>query len=76
MTIACLEGGSDAWRAAGQETEAGEERMINAADDAWLRPYDRGGDVTQAMNAYLEWELDLVRQVGLDGTARFHRFDP
>ena len=76
MTIAYLEGGSDAWAAGGQPTAEGEERMITATDDVWLRPYDRGGDVTQAMNAYLEWELDLVRQVTADGTARFHRFDP
>ena len=49
--------------------------MLDRPDDVWLRPYDRGGDVAQAMNAYLEWELQLVAQLEADGTARFRRFD-
>ena len=28
------------------------------------------------MQAYLDWEVDLVGQVERDGTARFQRFDP
>ncbi len=72
---AWLEGGTAAWIAAGLDTADGEERMATASDDVWLRPYDRGGDVTQAMNAYLEWELALVRQIEADGTTRFRRFE-
>ena len=72
---AWLEGGTAAWIAAGLDTADGEERMATASDDVWLRPYDRGGDVTQAMNAYLEWELALVRQIEADGTTRFRPFD-
>ena len=69
-----LEGGTAAWTAAGLDTEAGEQRMATASDDVWLRPYDRGGDVAQAMSAYLDWELALTRQIEADGTARFRRF--
>ncbi len=72
---AWLEGGTEAWTAAGLETADGEERMATAGDDVWLRPYDRGGDVTQAMNAYLEWELALVAQIEADGTTRFRGFE-
>ena len=72
---AWLEGGTDAWITAGQETAQGEERMATATDDVWLRPYDRGGDVTQAMNAYLEWELALVAQIEADGTTQFRPFE-
>ena len=73
--FAYLEGGTEAWIAAGMPLAEGEELMLDSTDDVWLRPYDRGGDVTQAMNAYLEWELQLVQQVEADGTARFRRFD-
>ena len=73
--FAYLEGGTEAWTAVGMPLAEGEETMLDSADDVWLRPYDRGGDVTQAMNAYLEWELQLVEQVEADGTARFRRFD-
>ena len=73
--FAYLEGGTEAWIAAGMPLAEGEELMLDSTDDVWLRPYDRGGDVAQAMNAYLEWELQLVQQVEADGTARFRRFD-
>ena len=72
---AWLEGGTDAWIAAGQKTTQGEEHMVTATDDVWLRPYDRGGDITQAMNAYLEWELALVAQIEADGTTQFRTFE-
>ncbi len=71
---AWLEGGTAAWIAAGLDTEEGAGRMAAAPDDVWLRPYERDGDPTQAMKAYLEWELALVRQIEADGTARFRRF--
>ncbi len=73
--FAFLEGGTEAWTAAGMPLAEGEEWMLDDPVDVWLRPYDRGGDVTQAMNAYLEWELQLVAQIEADGTARFRRFD-
>ena len=73
--VACLEGGTEAWAAAGRPLTDGEESMLDRPDDVWLRPYDRGGDVAQAMNAYLDWELQLVAQLEADGTARFRRFD-
>ena len=73
--FAYLEGGTEAWIGAGMPLAEGEELMLDSTDDVWLRPYDRGGDVAQAMNAYLEWELQLVQQVEADGTARFRRFD-
>lgn len=71
---ACLEGGTEAWAAAGLPLVEGEENMADAADDVWLKPYERAGDVTAAMNEYLSWELDLMRQVERDGTAGFRHF--
>ena len=43
-------------------------------NDVWLRPYDRGTGVEDAMQAYLDWEIDLVAQLARDGTARFGPF--
>ena len=74
--VAALDGGTRAWAAGGGALAQGEERMASAADDVWLRPYDRGGDTRAAMNAYLEWERGLVGQLEADGTARFRVYRP
>ena len=74
MPVSCLEGGTDAWSAAGQQLTEGEENMADTPDDMWLRPYDRSSGVAEAMNAYLSWEVDLVDQIDRDGTADFQLF--
>lgn len=66
-----LEGGTDAWRAAGFALEEGDERVAPGTEDVWLRPYDRNTGVEDAMREYLSWEIDLVAQIERDGTARF-----
>jgi 3-mercaptopyruvate sulfurtransferase SseA len=68
-----LAGGTAAWKAAGLPTETGDERMADAADDAWYRPYDRKAGVEAAMKDYLSWEIDLVAQIERDGDAKFRR---
>jgi len=42
-----------------------------ACVDVSLRPYDRNSGVAEAMQAYLDWEIDLVREIERDGTVRF-----
>ncbi len=74
--VAALDGGNEAWAAAGGDFAEGARRMAATADDVWLRPYDRDGDRRAAMNAYLEWERGLVRQIAADGTARFRVLAP
>ena len=70
-----LDGGTAAWTAAGFELVAGEgERIAANVNDVWLRPYDRGASVEDAMREYLAWEIDLVAQLARDGTARFGPF--
>ena len=51
-----------------------EDRIATNVNDVWLRPYDRGTGVEDAMQAYLDWEVDLVAQLARDGTARFGSF--
>ena len=73
--VSVLDGGTAAWTAAGLELVAGEgERIADDVNDVWLRPYDRGARVEDAMRAYLDWEIDLVAQLERDGTARFGPF--
>ena len=73
--VRVLDGGTAAWTAAGRDLVSGEEDRIAAnVNDVWLRPYDRGAGVEDAMQAYLDWEVDLVAQLARDGTARFGPF--
>ncbi|HET7595103.1 MAG TPA: rhodanese-like domain-containing protein [Stellaceae bacterium] len=69
--VKALEGGTDAWRAAGQALAEGEEHMADAPTDAWYRPYDRLSGAEAAMKAYLTWEIGLLEQIDRDGDARF-----
>ncbi len=51
-----LAGGTVAWAAAGRAVERGATRLLDAADDVVLKPYDRG---REGMVAYLRWEEAL-----------------
>jgi rhodanese-related sulfurtransferase len=66
-----LEGGTDAWRAAGLPLEQGTTRMACAADDVYYRPYDRRSQIEQAMKDYLDWEVALVEQLKREDYLRF-----
>jgi rhodanese-related sulfurtransferase/predicted metal-dependent enzyme (double-stranded beta helix superfamily) len=69
--VKALAGGTEAWRAAGQELATGDEHMADAPIDAWYRPYDRASGAEAAMQAYLTWEVGLLEQIKRDGDARF-----
>jgi 3-mercaptopyruvate sulfurtransferase SseA len=65
-----LEGGNAAWQAAGLPFST-EPHMADEPVDVWLKPYERAGDTTGAMNEYLSWEVDLVARIERDGTCNF-----
>ena len=73
--VKVLDGGTDAWAAAGLPLDTGFSHMADQTDDRWYKPYDleEEGD-SAAMRAYLTWEVDLVGQIERDGTARFKVF--
>ncbi len=72
ISVAVLEGGTAAWKAAGHPLVADRtDPSDEACVDAHLRPYDRNSGVEEAMRAYLAWEIDLVRAVERDGDAPF-----
>jgi rhodanese-related sulfurtransferase len=70
--VRVLDGGNDAWHAFGRplvrdRTTPPDEACI----DFYLRPYDRNSGIEEAMNAYLSWEIELVREIERDGTVVF-----
>jgi len=67
-----LAGGTEAWRAAGEElAETPEEPPDDACIDVNLRPYDRNSGAEEAMRAYLSWEIALAEQIGREGSVAF-----
>lgn len=67
-----LEGGVAAWRAAGLPMAADRNNPPDEACVDWyLRAYDRNSGVAEAMQAYLDWEINLVHEVERDGDAPF-----
>jgi rhodanese-related sulfurtransferase len=69
-----LEGGNAAWKKAGHALTSEQAQMADEAIDAWLKPYERAGNPTRAMQEYLAWEVDLLDRIKRDGTARFAEF--
>ncbi len=67
-----LDGGTDAWIAAGYPLETGLERAISTPDDVYRRPYEGADHAPSAMQAYLDWEFGLVAQLQRDGTHGFY----
>ncbi|HET7764610.1 MAG TPA: rhodanese-like domain-containing protein [Burkholderiales bacterium] len=73
LPVRYLGGGNAAWTASGCASTAEEPRFADEPVDVWLKPYDRAGGQTAAMQAYLDWEVDLLTRVERDGTCRFER---
>ncbi|MEQ8194202.1 MAG: rhodanese-like domain-containing protein [Rhodospirillales bacterium] len=72
VAVAVLAGGTDAWIAAGKETESSPDTPPdNEAIDYLFWAHDRHQGNKVAMNTYLDWERDLPNQIAEDGDARF-----
>jgi rhodanese-related sulfurtransferase len=68
--IRVLDGGTDAWRAAGLPMTGGREAMADIPNDCWRRPYDPyAGE--GARQRYLDWETGLVGQIEREGDVGF-----
>jgi rhodanese-related sulfurtransferase len=66
-----LDGGTEAWCAAGGALEAGAEHLSTPMTDVYKRPYEGTDNAADAMQAYLDWEHGLVAQLARDGTHGF-----
>lgn len=71
--VVVLDGGTQAWAAAGLPVEQGESLLWDTPDDVWRSPY-QVEDRHAAFRQYLDWELGLVEQLQRDGTSRFRTF--
>jgi rhodanese-related sulfurtransferase len=70
--VGVLERGTAGWAAGGLPLEKDRANPPDeACIDVYLRPYDRNSGVEEAMQAYLSWEIDLVREIERDGDAAF-----
>jgi rhodanese-related sulfurtransferase len=71
IPVVVIEGGTATWRAAGQPLDTGTRGALSPLVDDYRRPYV-GPDVDPpTMQAYLDWEFGLVRQLERDGTHGF-----
>lgn len=66
-----LDGGTEAWQAAGLPLEESAARLASPPIDRYRRPYEGLDAPVSAMQAYLDWEHGLVEQLRRDGTHHF-----
>ncbi len=69
--VVVLDGGTQAWCAAGFPSEGGLSRLASEPIDRYRRPYEGTDNPREAMQGYLDWEYGLVKQLARDGTHHF-----
>ncbi len=70
--VVVLRGGTQSWIESGQALERDHHSWISRADDVYKRPYEGTDNATEAMQAYIDWELHLVAQLANDSVCNFH----
>lgn len=70
--VRVLSGGTAAWAASGGALETGQHSWISPPDDVYKRPYEGTDNAATAMQAYIDWELQLVAQLANDSVSNFH----
>jgi 3-mercaptopyruvate sulfurtransferase SseA len=66
-----LNGGTRSWIDAGLPVSSGAENLTTEANDVWYKPYQQASAVREAMQGYLDWEVNLLTQIERDGDAQF-----
>lgn len=66
-----LAGGTKAWTDAGLPLSADLDHLGPEPNDVYKRPYEGTDNSVAAMQAYIDWELELVAQLKRDGAHRF-----
>jgi rhodanese-related sulfurtransferase len=74
--IRVLAGGTAGWVNAGLPLDRHANRWISPAVDLYKRPYEGTDNEGEAMQRYIEWELQLVSQIANDGVSNFHVVGP
>jgi len=70
--VRVLSGGTSGWTAAGRALETDRHSWISEPDDVYKRPYEGTDNAAGAMQAYIDWELQLVAQLANDSVSNFH----
>ena len=71
-SVRVLSGGTRAWTASGRGLEHDQASFISTPDDVYKRPYEGTDNAAAAMQAYIDWELQLVAQLANDSVSNFH----
>ena len=69
--VRVLRGGTQSWKDQGYEMESETGHYVSSPLDVYKRPYEGTDNATEAMRAYIEWELQLVAQLANDGVSNF-----
>jgi rhodanese-related sulfurtransferase len=67
-----LAGGTQSWIESGRALEQDHQSWVSRPDDIYKRPYEGTNNATEAMQAYIDWELHLVAQLANDSISNFH----
>jgi hypothetical protein len=67
-----LAGGNEAWAREGFELNNHNHAWASRPDDVYRRPYEGTDNPTAAMQAHIDWEIQLVAQLANDGISGFH----
>jgi hypothetical protein len=70
--VRIVAGGLAAWSEQGFAVETEPCHWATEPDDVYKRPYEGTDNARAAMQAYIDWELQLVAQLANDGVSRFH----
>ncbi len=70
--VVVLNGGTKAWIEGGRSLEKDCHSWISRPDDVYKRPYEGTDNAATAMQAYIDWELQLVAQLANDSVSNFH----
>lgn len=69
--VSVLSGGNAGWVAQGRRLVDSDPHWADVIDDVYVLPYDYVGDIATQMQAYIDWELELVAQLQRDGFVAF-----
>lgn len=67
-----LAGGTEAWVESGRALTSADPAWLSPPVDVYKRPYEGTDNARSAMQAYIDWELELVAQLANDGISNFH----
>ncbi len=70
-SVQALRGGMRSWLDKEYPTATGPENLTTEPNDIWYKPYEQASSVRDAMQGYLDWEVNLVAQIERDGDAHF-----